>query len=130
MPRDHQIPLFLWIATAILVHLIWGGGAEHAATRIEETLDIGRLARSVRQHVRLTTQTLEISMADEAEPAAEQEPEPADSAPEQDGADPKEEQDASKDDPTPAEQAAEDPKPLPEPEPEKQKPEPPKPEEL
>src|SRR5690606_31033876 len=64
MPRDSQIPLFLWIATAILVHLLWGGGAEHAATQIEQTLDIGRFARSVRQHVRLTTQTLEVVLYD------------------------------------------------------------------
>ena len=77
MPRDSQIPLFLWIATAILVHLMWGGGAEHAATQIEQTVDIGRFARSVRQHVRLTTQTLEIAMLDESEAPSDHEPEEA-----------------------------------------------------
>ena len=74
MPRDSQIPLFLWIATAILVHLLWGGGAEHAATQIEQTLDIGRFARSVRQHVRLTTQTLEVVL-DDSNTDPEDEPE-------------------------------------------------------
>lgn len=65
MPRESQIPLFLWIATAILVHLIWGGGAEHAADQIEQTVDIGRFARSVRRHVRVTHQTLEVGTFDE-----------------------------------------------------------------
>ena len=82
MPRESQIPLFLWIATAILVHLLWGGGAEHAAEQIEQTVDIGRFARSVRRHVRFTNQTLEVGSLDEvlnqqeeAEPIQPREPE-------------------------------------------------------
>ncbi len=40
MTRDAQIPLFLWIATAVVAHAIWGGGADRAAKVIEERIEI------------------------------------------------------------------------------------------
>jgi len=71
MTRDSNIPLFLWIATALLAHLLWGGGANRLSRAFEETLDIRRFALSVRQHVRGTGGELEVSLLDDSD-----EPEP------------------------------------------------------
>ena len=51
MRREASIPLFLWAASAILAHLIWGGGAEKGAELIDEKLDVGRFAAGIRSHV-------------------------------------------------------------------------------
>jgi len=70
MPRDSNIPMFLWIATAVLAHLLGGGGAERAVRVVEETLDVQRFAAAVRQHVRLEMQPTEVTLLDQppAEP--------------------------------------------------------------
>ncbi len=52
MRREASIPLFLWAASAVLAHLVWGGGADQAARVIEERLDIGRFAAGIRTHVK------------------------------------------------------------------------------
>jgi len=64
MPRDTNIPLFLWIATAILAHLAWGGGANQVSLLIEERLDIQRFAAAVQQHVRLKNGAFEVTLLD------------------------------------------------------------------
>lgn len=48
MTREHSIPLFLWIATALVVHAIGGGGAHEVAQVLEEKLDIQKFAHAVR----------------------------------------------------------------------------------
>ncbi len=69
MRREANIPLFLWLASGALVHLVGGGGAEHGARLIDERLDVGRFAAGVRSHVRLTSAPpLEIEIVDEAAP--------------------------------------------------------------
>ncbi len=62
MPRDSNIPLFLWIATAILAHLAWGGGADRVAHVIEERLDMQAFARAVQRHVRMQDQPIQIAL--------------------------------------------------------------------
>jgi len=52
MRREANIPLFLWITTAVVIHLLWSGGADQTAKLIEQRLDIQRFARSVQNHVR------------------------------------------------------------------------------
>lgn len=52
MPRDASIPLFLWIATAMLIHLLWGGGADQVGRVLEERADVGRFAASVQRQVK------------------------------------------------------------------------------
>ena len=47
MARDPNIPLFLWVAAAIVAHLTWGGGAEQVAEVFEERADVRRFAASV-----------------------------------------------------------------------------------
>jgi hypothetical protein len=95
MPRESNIPLFLWIATAVLVHLVWGGGADSAVKVIEERLDIKRFALSVQRHVRLSNKPIEVALLEEttkpARPAAEEEKEPED-PPEDEKEDEKEEE--------------------------------------
>ncbi len=69
MRREASIPLFLWVATAALVHLLWGGGAEQGARLIDERLDVGRFAAGIRSHVRRSVAPpLEIAIDDESAP--------------------------------------------------------------
>ncbi len=63
--RDPHIPLFLWVATAIVAHAIWGGGATSAVQAIEETLDIGSFAKSVQRHVRQNVSPTEVALLDD-----------------------------------------------------------------
>ncbi len=77
MAREPHIPLFLWVAAAILVHLTWGGGAEQVAEVFEERADVRRFAASVQQHFRRRFST-EISLVDEASlPQESREAQPA-----------------------------------------------------
>ncbi len=52
MAREPNIPLFLWVAAAIVAHLTWGGGAEQVAEVFEERADVRRFAASVQRHLR------------------------------------------------------------------------------
>lgn len=52
MAREPHIPLFLWIAAAILAHLTWGGGADRVAAVIEAKTDVRRFAASVERQLR------------------------------------------------------------------------------
>ena len=79
MVREHNIPLFLWIATAALVHLMSGGGADRAAQFLQERMDVRRFADAVRRHVRLSSQPLEVFV--ENEPAKQAEPEEPEGVP-------------------------------------------------
>lgn len=77
MTRDSNIPLFLWVATALLAHLAWGGGASKLSRVFEETLDIKRFAASVQRQVR-GGGSVEVSLLDESQsedtPAEKPEP--------------------------------------------------------
>ena len=73
MRREANIPLFLWITTAVVVHLLWSGGADQTAKIIEQRLDIQRFARSVQNHVRGVGAPIEISFPDEEKPSEKEE---------------------------------------------------------
>jgi hypothetical protein len=66
MQRESNIPLFLWIATAVLAHLVWGGGATGASRVLEERLDVKRFAAHVRWHVASNGGPIEVSLLDES----------------------------------------------------------------
>jgi len=136
MRREANIPLFLWITTAVVVHLLWSGGADQGAKLIEQRLDIQRFARSVQNHVRGIGAPVEVALLDDQKdeqekPVEKDEPDKPDEPKEP------EKQDAEKDDPAakkkPPEQDVtppEEKKKLPEPKkPEEKKPEEKKPEE-
>lgn len=68
MRREANIPLILWITTAVVVHLLWSGGADQTAKLIEQRLDIQRFARTVQNHVRGAGAPLEVALLDEEKP--------------------------------------------------------------
>jgi len=68
MRREANIPLFLWITTAVVIHLLWSGGADQTAKLIEQRLDIQRFARSVQNHVRGVGAPVEVALIDESKP--------------------------------------------------------------
>lgn len=74
MRRDPHIPLFLWVATALVVHALGGGGATEAARVLEERLDIRGFAELVTKQARLGVQPTEVTLLEEQMP----EPEPLD----------------------------------------------------
>jgi TonB-like protein len=155
MARDPNIPLFLWVAAAILAHLTWGGGAEQVAEVFEERADVRRFAASVHNQLRRRFST-EIALIDEAslptdQRAPDDQPDAPDAVPDDEAAKQQvepEEKDKPRDQPDP-ERAPEPervkkheikpdvaktktppkPKPKPEPEPEEKKTEPPPPRE-
>ncbi len=65
MPRDSNIPLFLWIATAILAHLAWGGGADRVAHVIQERTDMHLFALAVQRQARMQGQPIQVALLDE-----------------------------------------------------------------
>lgn len=75
MTREAQIPLFLWIATAVVAHLLWGGGADKAADVISEKVEIREFAAAVRRFVRAEGRPVEVTLLSEEE-EPEQKPEP------------------------------------------------------
>ena len=101
MTRDSNIPLFLWIATALLAHLIWGGGVNKMSRVFEETLDIKRFAVSVQRHVRASGGELEVALVDENDPALPKPEEKKDENADKDDPDPEtEEEESNKDEAT------------------------------
>jgi hypothetical protein len=76
MHRESNIPLFLWIATAVLAHLAWGGGVTRVSHIIEQTLDIKRFALAVQAHVRGLDQPFQVSLLTEPAKPAPPPPDP------------------------------------------------------
>jgi hypothetical protein len=48
MSREQNVPLLLWISTAIVVHIASGGGAEQVARVIEDRSELQYFARAIR----------------------------------------------------------------------------------
>ncbi len=73
-----HIPLFLWIATALVVHAVGGGGATTAANRLAETLDIESFATAVRRQASYAGPPVEVSLVNDEQELEEllAEPEP------------------------------------------------------
>src|SRR5262245_34024082 len=65
MARDPNIPLFLWVAAAIVAHLTWGGGAEPVAGVIEVRAEDARFAASGHNQLRQRFCT-EIALIDDS----------------------------------------------------------------
>jgi hypothetical protein len=126
-PRDANIPLFLWIATAVLAHLVWGGGVSRMSTALGETLRIKWFAAEVRAQVRGTGE-VEIALIDEQK-LKDDEPEqkPDEQKPDEEETDDPEEEESKSDEDTKKAKPAPGPKkPEPEEKKEEAKKEPPK----
>jgi hypothetical protein len=98
MRREANIPLFLWITTAVVIHLLWSGGADQTAKLIEQRLDIQRFARSVQNHVRGVGAPIELGPLIEEDKPAEKDAE-KDEPDKPDEAKPPDPRNAEKDDP-------------------------------
>jgi hypothetical protein len=61
-PRDLQIPLFLWIASAILVHLLWGGTTHQVALVVEEQTALRDFAAGVQREAQAELRPIPIAM--------------------------------------------------------------------
>jgi len=68
MRRDPSIPLFLWVATALVVHAIGGGGATEVVRVIEEKAGIRDFAHAVGLSARRSLEPLEVALLDPSEP--------------------------------------------------------------
>ncbi len=123
MAREPNIPIFLWVATAALAHIMWGGGAEQAVRVVESKTSLNRFARSVQVYVKRANSPIEIALWDESEDEPQAEPEPSDQGQAED--DP-EEQEEDPEENAVDEESDTDQKPKPEDEPpeEKEKPKP------
>jgi hypothetical protein len=75
MPRDAHIPLFLWLALALLVHLLGGDGVARVSQWMGERIELRHFAEDVRSYVKASNTTVELALQDEATPP-EPEPEP------------------------------------------------------
>lgn len=105
MTRDSNIPLFLWIATATLVHLMWAGGADRVVTLLERRLALQDFLARVDARAQSSLTPLEVSLL-EVEPRPQAQPPPEELEPE------------------PLRTSPDEPEPEPEPELEPEKPEP------
>lgn len=86
MTREQSIPLFLWVATAILAHAIFGGGADQVSAVISEKMDIRGFAQAVRYRAQGHSVATEVSFDEvvvEAERPAEKESEQEPEEPEE-----------------------------------------------
>lgn len=74
--RDIQIPLFLWIATAIIVHLFWGGGTHQVAVVLEEKAALRGFAARIQREVQAELRPIPIAMleSDSTSPPKTEEP--------------------------------------------------------
>ena len=88
MRREAHIPLFLWIATALVVHAIGGGGVTKVAERLEESLDIKSFAKLVRRQASYAGPPVEVTLLDDEqsldallEPDNEEDPDKTDEQP-------------------------------------------------
>jgi hypothetical protein len=77
--REIQIPLFLWIAVAIIVHLLWGGGTQEVAVVVEEKAALRGFAARIQHEVQAELRPIQITMldSDKIEPPKPAEPEEA-----------------------------------------------------
>lgn len=82
-PRDLQIPLFLWIAAAIIVHLLWGGTSHQVAVVIEEKTALRDFAASVQREAQAELRPIPIAMLETDVVATPKPAEPEEAAPDE-----------------------------------------------
>ena len=76
MSREQNVPLLLWISTAILAHIATGGGAEQVARILEDRSELVSFARTIRGKLQ-PSPIIEIGFENvPASPAVEPPPEP------------------------------------------------------
>ena len=76
MMRDANTPLVLWICAAICAHYMFAEGGDTVARYHEDKLAIAKLGEDVRERVRFSERTFEVSTLDVASKPAEEPPPP------------------------------------------------------
>ncbi|MEN9581713.1 MAG: hypothetical protein RJA70_4722, partial [Pseudomonadota bacterium] len=67
MRREPSIPIVLWVATAALAHILWGGGAEQVVRVVEGRTQLASFASSVSGFVKRSNAPLQISLLTESD---------------------------------------------------------------
>jgi hypothetical protein len=75
MSREQNVPLLLWISTAILAHIATGGGAEQVARILEDRSELVSFARTIRGKLQ-PSPTIEIGFENVAIAPTVEPPEP------------------------------------------------------
>src|SRR5262252_3476171 len=129
MPREPHIPLFLWIATAFLVHISGYKGADQVSEVLGDRLEVQRFADEVRRHVLSANRQMEVALVDEQDLPPPPEKAKPDETEQNDEAGPPEETPPTKVQPNPVKPKEEPhPKPIEEPKKPEEKLDKPKPE--
>jgi len=84
--REFSIPIFLWVATAILLHLLFGASSHTVAVRVEESEQVRRFTRLVANEAAREFRSVEITLeglSDEHDDEYPPETESADSVPDE-----------------------------------------------
>jgi hypothetical protein len=78
MRREPTIPLFLWIATAVLTHLGGYGGVDRVATLVERAHELRHFMATIQRELAVSTPSFEVSLEEQKppEPAPLVEPPP------------------------------------------------------
>ncbi len=80
MRPEQSIPLFLWVAAAVIAHAIFGGGAHEVGSVLSERIDVANFALQVSKKAKSGSRPTEITLFD---PEAPPEEEPEESEPEE-----------------------------------------------
>lgn len=80
MSREQNVPLLLWISTALLAHIATGGGADRLARIFEDRADLHRFADGIRSQLQGDDKTFEITFVEDG-PTKPSEPPPNPEAP-------------------------------------------------
>ncbi len=120
MVREPAIPLFLWIATALLIHIGGYKGSDEIVTVVEERHSLYQLTQVVIDEIGHGPSELEVALLDDDELDDDADPDEPDEDPDEDpDADPDEDPDDNDDDePDPDEPDEPEPDPFPAPTPE------------
>ena len=81
MTRDANTPLVLWICAAICAHYMFAEGGDTVAKIHDDRVAIAELGEHVRERVRFSEQTFEVSSLDAPTPALAEPPPPPPEAP-------------------------------------------------
>ncbi|HVU05099.1 MAG TPA: energy transducer TonB [Polyangiaceae bacterium] len=110
MSREPHIPLFLWIALALVIHVTGQEGATRVSDAIGERIDVQRFADAVRRHVLSTTRPMEVALVEDPTLDAQKDQEHPDESTPDDEARPADEPSPTKVDATKSLTKREDPK--------------------
>jgi len=70
--REYETPILLWVCAAVCAHYVFARGGDHVARVYDDHSAISRLAGMVREKVRTSERTFEVSSLDEGKKSEEE----------------------------------------------------------